>query len=236
VRWTGTVTPQYTQTYTFYAQADDTIRLWVNGQHLINDWTNGAVRERKGTIALTAGRAYDIRVDYSENTGDAVMRLLWSSASQAKQVIPTTRLAPPTNGLRGTYYNNADFTGTSVTRVDPTINFDWAANAPASGIAADTFSVRWVGKITSQHTQTHTFYTQADDRVRLWVNGSLLIDNWTNGYVRERSGTIALTAGVAYDIRIDYVESTGDAVMKLLWSSASQPKQVIPSSRFTSTT
>jgi hypothetical protein len=38
---------------------------------------------------------------------------------------------------------------------------------------------------------------------------------------------------VAYDIRIDYVESTGDAVMKLLWSSASQPKQIIASDRFT---
>jgi len=38
-RWTGKVEPQYSQTYTFYTQTDDGVRLWVNGQLLIdNAW------------------------------------------------------------------------------------------------------------------------------------------------------------------------------------------------------
>ena len=34
-------------------------------------------------------------------------------------------------GLAATYYNNADFTGTTVVRTDPTVNFDWASGSPA---------------------------------------------------------------------------------------------------------
>ena len=30
VRWTGQVQPQFTETYTFYTQSDDGVRLWVN--------------------------------------------------------------------------------------------------------------------------------------------------------------------------------------------------------------
>jgi len=47
-------------------------------------------------------------------------------------------------GLAATYFNNMDFTGTTATRTDPTINFTWSSS-PATGISGDTFSVRWIG-------------------------------------------------------------------------------------------
>lgn len=50
-------------------------------------------------------------------------------------------------GLTGEYYDNSDFTSLKVTRTDATVNFNWGANAPVSGVAADTFSVRWSGQI-----------------------------------------------------------------------------------------
>ncbi|HEV7299457.1 MAG TPA: PQQ-dependent sugar dehydrogenase [Tepidisphaeraceae bacterium] len=233
VRWTGQVTPQYSQTYTFYTQSDDRVRLWVNNRLLIDLSTDGPVRERSATIALTAGVAYPIRVDYVENTGHAVMRLLWSSSSQSKQAVPSSRLTPSVlrpSGLQATYYDNADFTGKSITRLDSTVNFNWGYNSPAPDIGGDTFAVRWVGKIVAPTSQTYTFHTQADDRVRLWINGKLLIDLWTNGSVRERSATIALAAGIENDIRIDYMESTGHAIMRLLWSSPTMSKQTVPTS------
>jgi len=63
-RWTGKVEPQYSQTYTFYTQTDDGVRLWVNGQLLIDKWIDQGPTEWSGQITLTAGQRYDIRMDF----------------------------------------------------------------------------------------------------------------------------------------------------------------------------
>jgi glucose/arabinose dehydrogenase len=135
------------------------------------------------------------------------------------------------NGLAVTYFNNIDFTGATVTRTDPTVDFLWGSGSPATAIGADTFSARWTGQVEAQFTGTYTFYTQSDDGVRLWVNGQQLINNWTNHATTENSGSIALTAGQRYDIRMEFFENAGGATARLLWSSASLPKAVIPSTR-----
>lgn len=94
VRWTGQVQPRYSQTYTFYTNSDDGVRLWVNGQQIINNWTDHAPTENSGAIALTAGQKYNITLEYYENGGGAAIRLYWSSPSQAKEIIPQSQLYP----------------------------------------------------------------------------------------------------------------------------------------------
>jgi glucose/arabinose dehydrogenase len=135
------------------------------------------------------------------------------------------------SGLSATYFNNINLTGTTVTRVDPSVNFAWGSGSPATAIAADTFSARWTGQVQPQFTQVYTFYTQSDDGVRLWVNGQQIVNNWTDHATTENSGTISLTAGQRYDIRMEFYENVGSATARLLWSSASTPKAVIPSTR-----
>jgi RHS repeat-associated protein len=95
-RWEGKVEPLYTQTYTFYTVTDDGVRLWVNGQLVIDKWIDQAPTEWSGQIALTAGQRYDIRMEFYENGGGAMAKLLWSSASQAKTVIAQSQLYPAT--------------------------------------------------------------------------------------------------------------------------------------------
>ncbi|MBM7565120.1 fibronectin type III domain-containing protein [Paenibacillus sacheonensis] len=90
-RYTGKVQPQYTETYTFYTNTDDGVRLWVNGQQLINNWVN-MNGELSATITLTGGVKYDLVMEYIENGGNAHAQLSWSSASQTKQVVPNNRL------------------------------------------------------------------------------------------------------------------------------------------------
>jgi hypothetical protein len=101
VRWTGKVEALYSQTYTFYTSSDDGIRLWVNGQQIINNWTDHGRTQNSGTIALTAGQRSDIRLEYFEDTGSATARLSWASSSQAKQIIPATQLYLPSAGGTG---------------------------------------------------------------------------------------------------------------------------------------
>ncbi len=133
-------------------------------------------------------------------------------------------------GLSADYYDNIDFTGTVVHRTDPMVNFNWGG-APDPGIGADTFSVRWIGRVQPRFTETYTFYTVSDDGVRLRVNNQQLIDNWTDHGQTENSGVIALQAGNLYEIRMEYYENGGGATAQLLWSSPNTPKEFIPMSQ-----
>jgi PKD repeat protein len=136
-------------------------------------------------------------------------------------------------GLKGVYFDDVNFTGASVTRVDPSVNFDWGKGSPATGIAPDTFSVRWTGDVQARFSETYTFIVRADDGIRLWVNGVLVIDNWTTRGRPENRGTIALQAGQKYPLVLEYFENTGQASVRLSWSSASQAQEVIPPSQLT---
>lgn len=132
-------------------------------------------------------------------------------------------------GLKGDYYNNPNLAGSfALTRTDAAINFDWGSNGPATPIDPKTFSVRWTGRVMPAHTERYTFYTQCSEGARLWVNGQLLVDNWKDG-AAEASGSINLTAGVKYDLLMEYFEKKGNGVAKLLWASASTVKTIIPS-------
>ena len=143
--------------------------------------------------------------------------------------------ALPAAGLQATYFDNVNFTGAAVTRVDPTVNFDWGTKRPAAGIGADTFSARWTGAIRPRFTETYTFSTITDEGVRLWVDGRLVIDHWARHSAVEDRGSIALTAGRWYDVRLEYYDQSGKATAKLLWTSPSQRREVVPSTALTTT-
>ena len=105
--------------------------------------------------------------------------------------------APITDhGLTGTYFDNVDLSGSSVTRIDPFIDFDFGQGSPAAGIDSDTFSARWTGRISAPYTESYTFYTRSDNGVRLWVNNTLVINNWTSHLETENaSPSLPLVAG-----------------------------------------
>lgn len=87
VRWTGQVYVPKTGKYTFYTSSDDGVRLWVNGQRLVNDWRDHSTRTNKGILSLTGGRKQNIVLEYYENKGLADAKLLWSGPSISKQII-----------------------------------------------------------------------------------------------------------------------------------------------------
>ncbi|MBN8562674.1 MAG: DUF4347 domain-containing protein [Leptolyngbya sp. UWPOB_LEPTO1] len=237
IRWTGQILAPVTGTYTFFTTTDDGNRLFINGQQVINNYRDQAATERSGTINLVAGQRYNIAMDYYENGGLASARLQWSAPGITKQVVPQSQLfstaLPPVqpgtgNGLQGEYFDNIDFTNLRVTRTDATVNFNWGTGSPAPSIAADTFSVRWTGQVQPLYSDTYTFFTTTDDGVRLFVNNQLVIDSFIDQAATERTGTIALQAGLRYDIRMEYYERGGRASALLGWLSPNQVRQIIP--------
>jgi hypothetical protein len=176
----------------------------------------------------SAGKTYQFA---SWSDGGARSHTIATPAANTIYTASFTEVAAAAQGLSAAYYGTADLSGPAVTRTDATVDFDWGAGEPVPGLGADTFSVRWTGKVEPQVSGTYTFYTQSDDGVRLWVDGRLLVDNWTDHALAEDSGTISLLAGVGYDLRMEFYENGGDALARLLWSGPATVKEVVPSSR-----
>ena len=98
VRWTGQLQAPATAMYTLFTQCDDAVRVFVGNTLVINTWNMSPPREHMASINLSAGQRVDLRVEYYETIGDAYCRLLWQSASIAKQVVPSSQLLPAAGG------------------------------------------------------------------------------------------------------------------------------------------
>lgn len=91
VRWTGKIQPRYTETYTFHLAVDDGARLAINDVFLIDNWSKPA-GELTVQLPMVADQLYDIRVEYFDKVLTAVCRFYWSSPTQAKEIVPFSRL------------------------------------------------------------------------------------------------------------------------------------------------
>jgi uncharacterized repeat protein (TIGR03806 family) len=109
----------------------------------------------------------------------------------------------------------------TLTRVDPTIDFDWNNSTPATNVGPDTFVVQWTGAVEPQFSETYTFSTTTDDGVLLYVNGQLLVNEWVDQGPTTWSGSINLVAQQRYNIVMDYYQNGGGAEAYLYWSSPS---------------
>jgi len=136
---------------------------------------------------------------------------------------PPPGVAPgSSHGLYAEYFRNRDLSGRPfATRVDPQVNFDWGDGAPMTGMAADNFSVRWTGRLRAPRSGGYELFTRADDGTRLWFDGKLLIDDWTDHGPTLHSASLVLEAGQEHDLRIEYYQHGGNALMELGRSTAS---------------
>lgn len=127
-------------------------------------------------------------------------------------------------GVLSTYFDQNGqarqyFTGNSVTRVDATIDFDWSfGGSPDPAIGDDDFTSRWEGYVEVPATGDYVFRTRSDDGIRLWIDGNLIIDEWNDHAPRyDRSGSVPLSAGQRYELRMEHYERGGQAVAELYW-------------------
>lgn len=138
------------------------------------------------------------------------------------------------NGLQAQYFSSAtlDPLKAGLSRIDRKVDFHWGNGSPDSTISTTNFSARWSGQVQAKSSGKYRFYTNADDGVRLWVNGKELVDNWTDHAETENQGAIDLVQGQKYSIKMEYYQHAGQATAQLSWSSDSGiAKQVIPQSQ-----
>jgi hypothetical protein len=201
VRWTHTMYFE-AATYRFRIAVDDGVRMRIDGQYVIDAWEVGSLRTLENDHTLSAGY-HTIVIEYFEQSGRAAIGLSWMPV-------------PAFPDWKGEYFGNADLSGAPLlTRNDPVIHFDWGAGAPAAGVPADHFSVRWTRSLWMEEG-AYEFTIQVDDGMRLWVDGQLVIDRWRDGSVAEFRGQRYLAGGF-HDITVEYYDRTGNAVARVWW-------------------
>ncbi|MFI6324788.1 alpha-L-fucosidase [Nonomuraea sp. NPDC050556] len=153
-RWTGLIEPRYSQTYTFTTFSDDTVRLWINGQLVVNNTTPHPPQVDNGTIALTAGQRYPITMEVAQQGGESAAKLFWSSPDTPQQIVPASQLYPAT-----TLNDDATgmtYTGAWKTSTDRTYATDLNNDVHFTMTDGDAFSYTFTGTGIDFRSEKHS--------------------------------------------------------------------------------
>ncbi|HTB84161.1 MAG TPA: TIM-barrel domain-containing protein [Candidatus Sulfotelmatobacter sp.] len=146
--------------------------------------------------------------------------------------VPSSWLTTATGqaGLSATYFSNTNLTGAAaLTRIDANINFNWGTGGPGGSVARENFCARWVGNITvPSPVGDVVLAATSDDGVRVWLDNQLCIDNWGPNDSVTKQSTLKVVAGQAHQLRVEYLQLAGNAIVGLKWRVAdnSQPVSV----------
>ncbi len=193
----------------FYVWADGGVRLWINGQLVIDRWDASDSSAMIGDLWLDRAGSTEVLLAYRAMEGPGRIKLWWE-----KTVWFT--------GWRGEYYPNRYLTGQpTVVRNDFVPVFDWGLDAPAPGLPADNFSVRWTRDVTLE-PGCYRFTADADDGVRVYVGEMLVINAWqgppADPLVRE-----VWLAGGEQPVMIEYFDAEATARIMVAWERLDAP-------------
>ncbi|MFN0128622.1 MAG: PA14 domain-containing protein, partial [Verrucomicrobiales bacterium] len=245
-RWTGRLTVPTSGSWQFFADVDDGMRLWVNGQLILDQWNPRPSIYwglASSPVTLNGGVAYDFKVEYQDFFAGSLLKLRWSGPNTATEVVPAAAFSQPLGGpvitpagLKGEYYAGQDFGTLKLTRIDPRLDFNWpGTTSPGPGVPGDYFSARWTGRLTVPTSGSWQFFADVDDGMRLWVNGQLILDKWNPPPAIHwglASSPVTLNGGVAYDFKVDYQDFFAGSLLKLRWTGPGTQTQAVPVTAF----
>ncbi|SHN16237.1 PA14 domain-containing protein [Chitinophaga sp. CF418] len=137
-------------------------------------------------------------------------------------------------GLKAEYFKGKKFEEKLFERIDPLVNFnnkgEFAATAPAGVSLDNNFSIRWTGRLKADVTGRYCITTRSDDGVRIYLNDTLLIDRWNDHPEKLDTAWVNLVGGELYNLRAEYYQAGGRAVMRMLWKPLATTEVPIPTS------
>ncbi|CAN5570437.1 hypothetical protein BH10PLA1_BH10PLA1_01060 [soil metagenome] len=130
--------------------------------------------------------------------------------------------------LSGTYFQGEAFEDKKLERRDEVLSFAWdkvkregvGANVqkdPIPGLEMDHFSARWEGSLLTESAGKYRLQLRADDGMRMWVDGKLVIDDWASRKAATKTVTVNLPAAKKVPIKVEYFQDLHDALIELRW-------------------
>jgi hypothetical protein len=176
--------------------------------------------------AVSPGATYTYRViayDAANNASPGSATVSVTTPASPSPTPAPTPPPPPSGGscaagsgvFTGCYYNNLSFSGTPYTRTDQYIQFNWGGGAPIAGLAARNYTVRWQGRFNFSGG-TYQFNALTAGGVRIFVDGSPVIDKWEDREARYFNIAIPVSAG-SHVITVEYMETTGQSMANVSW-------------------
>jgi len=88
IRWEGFLTAPTSGSYSFAVRAGEQVRLWVNGQKILDTWDGQSLTESDIYVNLAANESTPIKLEYHSEEGDAHVQLQWTAPGKARLPIP----------------------------------------------------------------------------------------------------------------------------------------------------
>jgi hypothetical protein len=125
------------------------------------------------------------------------------------------------------YYNNINLTGSPVvTRSEPDPNYSNVLTNFAPGVGPDNFSARFE-RYVDVPIGTYRFTVTADDGVRIYVDGALILDQWKDQGPTTYVKDISLATGF-HLVTVDYFDKSQFATLQLTFAPAPASPQPTP--------
>jgi hypothetical protein len=215
-RWTKSLAVDEASSYKFTVTGDDGVRLYIDGEIVLDKWVQQGATTYTVLRHLTQG-THQVVLEYFDAGAGAVAKL------RSEQTSEPPPPSPPAEPYAAEYFAGRDLAGTPVlTRTDNGIDFNWGGDGPGSGVTADNFSARWTRSVTLDEEGSYEFTVTGDDGVRLYLDGEKVLDKWIQQGATTYTVTRRLTQG-AHQIVLEYFEANGDAVAKLRFEGTSDP-------------
>ncbi|MGB3510280.1 MAG: PA14 domain-containing protein, partial [Microcoleaceae cyanobacterium] len=200
--------------YNFINRADDGVRVYVDGQLIIDKWKDSPFEEKRAYAAIEPGY-HQVMVEYYDNRFSAANHLRWEQ--------PNTPDQWAVEYFRGKDLNPDNLAGHRGGGTD-FINKLWGSGTePGIPVGNDNFSDRWTTTRYFDEPGVYEFNSQADDGIRVWVDDKLVIDKWHDqGFITNKA-LVSLDEGY-HQIRVEHYENKWSSALDFDWKKvAGQP-------------
>ena len=234
--WDGYIKPDVSGLYTLETNADDGIRVYVDGVLVVRDNGPHFAEIHNGTVTLEAGKYHKVLIEYYNGALGGTAELYWYADGVEREIIPAENIFHTKEQLPGQFYSDLDELESGLvgdyydvrdgkdgvryvgSRVDDKIDVAYDINtAPYEGLTGEYYAIEWNGYLKTREAGSYIIKSSADDGVYVWVNGVLLIGDIGPHLSMDTAVALDLEADTCYEIRVAYYNGALGGSLSLFW-------------------